>query len=64
MAAFAFTSCVPFSSSTPLADSIPARTGVLFRAAGHEAPPTALLVEIEKILGLDGGYSLRYADKK
>ena len=63
MAAFAFTSCVPFSSSAALADS-PARTGVLFRAAGHEAPPTALLAEIEKILGLDGSYSLRYADRK
>ena len=64
MTAFPFTSCVPFSDNTPLADAGRQRTGVLFRAAGHEAPPTALLLELERILGLDGSYSLRYADKK
>ena len=64
MTAFPFTSCVPFSDNTPLADAGRQRTGVLFRAAGHEAPPTALLLELERILGLDGNYSLRYADKK
>jgi assimilatory nitrate reductase catalytic subunit len=64
MTAFAFTSCVPFSNNTPLAEGGPERTGVLFRAAGHEAPPPALLLELERILGLDGSYSLRYADRK
>ena len=64
MTAFPFTSCVPFSDNTPLADAGRQRTGVLFRAADHEAPPTALLLELERILGLDGSYSLRYADKK
>ncbi len=64
MATFAFTSCVPFSNNKPLADGDPERTGVLFRAAGHEAPPLAMLLEIERLLGLDGSYSLRYADKK
>ncbi|MEO6322743.1 MAG: molybdopterin-dependent oxidoreductase [Polaromonas sp.] len=64
MAAFAFTSCVPFSNNKPLADGGQERTGILFRAAGHEAPPPAMLLEIERILGLDGSYSLRYADKK
>ena len=64
MTAFPFTSCVPFSDNTPLADAGRQRTGVLFRAAGHEAPPTVLLIELERILGLDGSYMLRYADKK
>ncbi len=64
MTAFAFTSCVPFSNNKPLADGGPERTGILFRAAGHEAPPPALLAELERILGLDGSYSLRYADRK
>jgi len=63
MSAFAFTSCVLFSNNTPLASGDPERTGVLFRAAGHEAPPPVLLLELERILGLDGSYSLRYADR-
>ncbi|MFZ3139215.1 molybdopterin-dependent oxidoreductase [Polaromonas sp.] len=61
---FPFASCVPFSNNTPLAGGGQERTGVLFRAAGHEAPPPALLADLERILGLDGSYSLRYADKK
>ena len=65
MRAFAFTSCVPFSNNTPLAEGGgQERTGVLFRAAGHEAPPPALLAELERILGLGGSDALHYADKK
>jgi len=64
MAAFAFTSCVPFSNNKPLADGGQERTGVLFRAAGHEAAPTSMLADLERILGLNGPDSLGYADKK
>ncbi len=64
MAQFPFTSCVPFSNNTPLADRSRERTGVLFRAASHEAPPDDTLVALERILGLDGAYVLRYADRK
>jgi assimilatory nitrate reductase catalytic subunit len=45
-----------------------ARTGLLFRAAGHEAPSEDVLKQIETVLGLhvSAGASpvLRYADKK
>ena len=64
MTAFAFTSCVPFSNNTPLADQGAAREGVLFRAAAHVAPPDELLMQIEKILGLTTHDMLHYADKK
>ncbi|MCZ8258351.1 MAG: molybdopterin-dependent oxidoreductase, partial [Polaromonas sp.] len=64
MAQFPFTSCVPFSNNTPLADRSRERTGVLFRAASHEAPPDETLAALERILGLDGAYVLRYADRK
>ena len=64
MAAFAFTSCVPFSNNAaPGADSSE-RAGVLFRAAGHEAPGAEVLGQIERALGLSGADSLRYADAK
>ncbi|MDO8720239.1 MAG: molybdopterin-dependent oxidoreductase [Polaromonas sp.] len=64
MAAFPFASCVPFSNNTPLADRSGERTGVLFRAAGHEAPADDLLATLERALGLGGADTLRYADKK
>ena len=64
MKAFPFTSCVPFSNNTPLADQSGERTGVLFRAAGYEAPSDDMLARIESILGLGGNDTLRYADKK
>jgi len=64
MAQFPFTSCVPFSNNTPLADRGRERTGVLFRAASHEAPPDETLATLERILGLDSSYVLRYADRK
>ena len=55
MARFPFASCVPFGRE---------RTGLLFRAAGHEAAPDELLEEIERLLGLDDTSVLRYADRK
>lgn len=64
MAAFPFTSCVPFSNNTPLADHGRERSGLLFRAAGHEAPPDELLARLEALLGLGGAEVLRYADRK
>ncbi|GAB3474283.1 nitrate reductase [Polaromonas eurypsychrophila] len=64
MASFAFSSCVPFSNEVPLGDTNRQRTGVLFRAAGFEAPEAGLLGKIETILGLDGTNALRYVDKK
>ena len=64
MSAFPFSSCVPFSNNTPLTDRSRERTGVLFRAAAHEAPAEETLTSLERILGLDGSYVLRYADRK
>lgn len=64
MARFAFTSCVPFSNNVPLAQHSRERTGVLFRAASHDVPPDALLVELERVLGLNTPDVLRYADAK
>ena len=64
MARFAFTSCVPFSNNLPLSEQARERTGVLFRAASHEAPPDELLVELERVLGLNTPDVLRYADRK
>ena len=70
MARFDYASCVPFSSAQPLAASAapgvatPDRTGLLFRASHSEAPPAALLAQIESLLNLDNPYVVRYADKK
>lgn len=64
MAAFPFTSCVPFSNHTALADRSHERTGVLFRAAGYEAPSGSVLAQIEAALCLSGADVLRYADVK
>ncbi len=64
MKAFAFTSCVPFSNNTALSDQGAAREGILFRAAAHIVPPDDLLIQLEKILGLNSDDVLRYADKK
>jgi assimilatory nitrate reductase catalytic subunit len=63
MQQFPFASCVPFSNNTPLTQPSGARTGVLFRAAGHETVPEAVLAQIETLLGLSAD-ALRYADKK
>ncbi|WP_439114506.1 nitrate reductase [Hydrogenophaga sp.] len=55
MAEFPFASCVPFGRD---------RTGVLFRAAAHEAPEAALIERIEALLGLNTPDALRYADRR
>ena len=57
-----FFSCVPFGAPGALRDGAAQPTGVLLRAAAHEAPPDALLAEIERLLGLGDGDTLRYAD--
>ena len=63
MDVFAFASCVPFSNSVPLADARErSRTGVLLRAAGHDAAAADVLARIEALLGLDRPDVVRYAD--
>ena len=64
LTAFPFASCVPFSNNKPLADRHRERTGLLFRAAAHEAPGEEILALLERIFGLNGSYILRYADRK
>jgi assimilatory nitrate reductase catalytic subunit len=79
MRLFPFASCVPFGDSAGVSElSGVGRTGLLFRAAGHEAPTDEVLADIETLLGLQGGATtstsstpsapssqvLRYADKK
>ena len=63
MRSFPFSICVPFSSTTALANG-GARSGVLFRAAATEAPPDDVLEQVEQLLGLDAPDVVRYADKK
>jgi assimilatory nitrate reductase catalytic subunit len=53
MKLFAFASCVPFGRE---------RSGVLLRAAAHQAPPDDVLARIEGLLGLASPDALRYAD--
>ncbi|MBQ0920846.1 molybdopterin-dependent oxidoreductase [Hydrogenophaga aromaticivorans] len=55
MPSFEFASCVPFGRE---------RTGMLFRAAAHEAPDVATVERIEALLGLGGTDALRYVDKR
>jgi assimilatory nitrate reductase catalytic subunit len=55
MKEFPFAVCVPFGTD---------RQGVLFRSAGHEPAPAAVLGRIEQLLGLGGADTLRYADPR
>ncbi|WP_445286819.1 nitrate reductase [Variovorax atrisoli] len=55
-----FATCVPFSGSTQGAE----RSGILFRAAAHDAPDDALIERIEALLGLQTPDTLRYADRR
>ena len=68
MRLFPFAACVPFSRHTPLNETAGepsrARSGVLFRAAAHDAPPPDVLARIEALLGLDSLDTLRYADRQ
>ena len=60
MRQFPFATCVPFGRE-PSERGV---TGVLFRAAAHEAPPPEVLAGIETLLGLVGHDALRYADAR
>ncbi|SDI09246.1 nitrate reductase [Variovorax sp. OV700] len=60
MAMFPFATCVPFSGNTPGEE----RSGILFRAAAHDAPADELIDRIEALLGLVGSDALRYADRR
>ncbi len=65
MRQFAFATCVPFSSATPMgAAPGRSRTGLLLRAAADYAPEVAVVSEIERWLGLDAPEALRYVDPK
>ncbi len=55
MAAFPFAICVPFGRE---------RSGVLFRAAAHDAAPADMLERIEALLGLRAEGVLHYADAR
>jgi assimilatory nitrate reductase catalytic subunit len=55
MPRFEFAACVPFGRE---------RTGVLLRAAAHEALDDATLTHIEALLGMGGADTLRYADRR
>jgi len=59
MAAFAFTSCVPFGREPHEKGKV----GVLFRAAALEAASSELIGRIETILGIEGVDVLRYEDR-
>jgi assimilatory nitrate reductase catalytic subunit len=62
---FPFASCVPFSNSVPLAEAHErSRSGVLLRAASHEAPSAEVLTRIEALMGLQAGDVLRYGDPR
>ena len=64
MRLFPFAVCVPFSNNTPLSEPGRARTGVLFRAAAHDAPPPEWLAQLTALLGLNSADSLHYVDRK
>jgi assimilatory nitrate reductase catalytic subunit len=64
MQSFPFASCVPFGTGGALEGGAAERTGILFRAAAYEAPPDALLAQIEGLLALGGVDTLRYADAR
>ncbi|AKJ29946.1 nitrate reductase [Caldimonas brevitalea] len=58
MRLFPFATCVPFGRE-PSERQV---SGLLFRAAAHEAPPPDVLTQIEGLLGLSGTEVLRYHD--
>jgi len=60
MAMFPFATCVPFSGNTPAEE----RSGILFRAAAHDAPADELIDRIEGLMGLRCSDALRYADRR
>lgn len=60
MPAFPYASCVPFGRE-PNERGV---SGLLFRAAAHEAANAGLIDRIEQLLGLSGQEVLRYVDKR
>ncbi|MEY4138508.1 MAG: hypothetical protein RLZZ371_690 [Pseudomonadota bacterium] len=62
MAQFDFATCVPFASAAGKDHG--ERSGLLFRAASHQAPEPGLLAQIEQVLQLQGQDVLRYTDRK
>ncbi|MET3493245.1 nitrate reductase [Variovorax boronicumulans] len=60
MAMFPFAACVPFAGDAGGVE----RSGLLFRAAAHDAPADALLEQIEALLALQTADTLRYADRR
>lgn len=73
MRLFPFASCVPFGDNKEIGAEVKGlkgteRTGLLFRAAGHEAPTEDVLQQIEAVLGLSSSTGstqiMRYADYK
>ena len=55
MPTFEFATCVPFGRD---------RTGVLFRAAAHDAPDASVVEQLEALLGLKANDTLRYVDRR
>jgi len=55
MPEFEFASCVPFGRE---------RTGVLFRAAAHQAPAPGSIDRLEALLGLNHADTQRYVDRR
>ncbi len=55
MPRFTYATCVPFGRE---------RTGLLFRAAAHEAAADDIVARIEQTLGLAGADVLHYADRR
>ena len=64
MALFPYASCSLFSNGTCANAGRPERTGLLFRAASHDAGDAATLKAIEAAMDLQGANVLRYADVK
>jgi len=62
MTQFDFATCVPFASAA--GNGQDERSGLLFRAASHQAPEPGLLAQIEQVLQLQGQDVLRYTDRK
>ena len=61
---FPFATCTPFARPALAGSGQSGRSGLLFRAAGHEAPANEILQKIESLLNLSGTGVLRYADPK
>jgi assimilatory nitrate reductase catalytic subunit len=62
MTQFDYATCVPFSSGTN--ETAGERSGLLFRAARHDAPSANVLEQIEALMQLQGPDVLRYFDAK